>query len=572
MKYFIKKVYFVLFLTIILFFATKTFSKDSNDKYSQNNISNYLSGIISSNQDDTDAAFNYLNKVQSLKNSHHNYNIEFIHTLVLLGKFDQALKLSKEVWSEDEFFLEADLLLGLNFFLKKDYINAQKHFQRMNETTSYNLFIEDFLGSILMSWNEASKGNKDISLEYVNSISDRYQNLKIIQEGILQCYFDSSQAENIFTKLVNNEDYNFSRYNFFLTNYLLHKKKHLKAKKLILEARSQNDSNLLLKQTEEFILNKNFKKIKNFFNCKNSKDGIAEIFYILANLYSTQQNYDLSNFYLKISLFLNNKFISNKALLAENFYYQKKYEKAKEIYSSLKLIGPIYSWYAAKNVATILSRTMGSKFSPSILEEEFNLLKDPNFEHYYELANFYKDHQHYEESVTYYSLALKNIEKEHFLVPKILDRRGTSYERLGEWEKAEKDLTKSLSIIPDQPYVLNYLAYSWVEKKINIEKALDMLERANELRDNDGYILDSLGWAHYANNNYTDAKKFLQQAVELLPQDPVINDHFADVLWMTNQNIQARYLWKYVLNLEETETKLKENIKRKLIFGVAKNL
>ena len=215
---------------------------------------------------------------------------------------------------------------------------------------------------------------------------------------------------------------------------------------------------------------------------------------------------------------------------------------------------------------------MGSKFSPSILEEEFNLLKDPNFEHYYELANFYKDHQHYEESVTYYSLALKNIEKEHFLVPKILDRRGTSYERLGEWEKAEKDLTKSLSIIPDQPYVLNYLAYSWVEKKINIEKALDMLERANELRDNDGYILDSLGWAHYANNNYTDAKKFLQQAVELLPQDPVINDHFADVLWMTNQNIQARYLWKYVLNLEETETKLKENIKRKLIFGVAKNL
>ena len=145
MKYFIKKVYFVLFLTIILFFATKTFSKDSNDKYSQNNISNYLSGIISSNQDDTDAAFNYLNKVQSLKNSHHNYNIEFIHTLVLLGKFDQALKLSKEVWSEDEFFLEADLLLGLNFFLKKDYINAQKHFQRMNETTSYNLFIEDFI-------------------------------------------------------------------------------------------------------------------------------------------------------------------------------------------------------------------------------------------------------------------------------------------------------------------------------------------------------------------------------------------------------------------------------------------
>ena len=99
-----------------------------------------------------------------------------------------------------------------------------------------------------------------------------------------------------------------------------------------------------------------------------------------------------------------------------------------------------------------------------------------------------------------------------------------------------------------------------------------MLKRATELTENDGYIIDSLGWAYFKNENYVAAEKFLQRAVELMPLDPIINDHYADSLWMLNKNIQARYLWKYVLNLDETEPKLKENVSKKLIFGITKNL
>ena len=193
-------------------------------------------------------------------------------------------------------------------------------------------------------------------------------------------------------------------------------------------------------------------------------------------------------------------------------------------------------------------------------------------ENYYELANFYKDNEYYEKSIKYYSLVLKNIGQDHFLLPKILDRRGTSYERLGQWEKAEKDLSESLKVLPDQPHVLNYLAYSWIEKKINVEKALEMLKRATKLRENDGYIIDSLGWAYYANKNYVAAEKFLQRAVELMPLDPIINDHYADALWMLDKYIQARYFWKYVLDLDTAEQKLKNNISKKLIFGITKKL
>ena len=572
MRYFIKNIYFILLLITILFLDTETFGKDSKVKYSRNNISNYLSGIVSVNQDYTNAAFKYLNKVQSLKNDHSNFNVQFIRTLILLEKFEQAFAFSKDVWLEDEYFFETDLLLGLESFIKKDYLNAEKHFERLNKISRYNLLFDDFLGNILIAWIKASENNKEDSFKFLDKVPERYHNLKKIQNSFLQCYFDTSKTQIAFEQLMNNEDSDFSRYNFFFANYLLFKNKNIEAEKVINLSRKTHKSNLLIKQTENFILTGNSKKIKNLFNCKNPVDVIAEIFYVIANIYSTEKNYQLSNFYLKISFFLNNKFTPNKTLLAENFFYQQKYELSKKIYNSLKSIGPVYSWYASINLAIILSDIEDKEYAVFDLEDEFNLLLNPDLEHNYELANFFKDREYYQESIKYYSLALQNIKQNHFLFSKILDRRGTSYERLGDWDNAEKDLKESLRILPDQPHVLNYLGYSWIDRGINIDKALEMIIRANELKKNDGYITDSLGWAFYVKKNYLDAEKFLQRAVEILPLDPIINDHYADTLWMLNKHIQARYFWKHVLGLDSVEQKLKDNVSKKLIFGITKKL
>ena len=569
MRYFIKNIYFILLLITILFLDTETFGKDSKVKYSRNNISNYLSGIISVNQDYTNAAFKFLNKVQSLKNDHSNFNVQFIRTLILLEKFNQAFAFSKDVWLEDEYFFETDLLLGLEFFIKNDYLNAEKHFERLNKISRYNLLFEGFLGNILIAWIKASENNKEDSFKFLDKVPERYHNLKKIQNSFLQCYFDTSKTQIAFEQLMNNEDSDFSRYNFFFANYLLFKNKNIEAEKVINLSRKTHKSNLLIKQTENFILTGNSKKIKNLFNCKNPVDVIAEIFYVIANIYSTEKNYQLSNFYLKISFFLNNKFTPNKTLLAENFFYQQKYELSKKIYNSLKSIGPVYSWYASINLAIILSDIEDKEYAVFDLEDEFNLLLNPDLEHNYELANFFKDREYYQESIKYYSLALQNIKQNHFLFSRILDRRGTSYERLGDWDNAEKDLKESLRILPDQPHVLNYLGYSWIDRGINIDKALEMIIRANELKKNDGYITDSLGWAFYVKKNYLDAEKFLQRAVEILPLDPIINDHYADTLWMLNKHIQARYFWKHVLGLDTVEQKLKDNVSKKLIFGIA---
>ena len=192
----------------------------------------------------------------------------------------------------------------------------------------------------------------------------------------------------------------------------------------------------------------------------------------------------------------------------------------------------------------------------------FDIAKELNISHI-EIIEFLKN---FDDSNKY--TIMSSISNE--IYAKILDKRGISYERSNQWELAEKDLLNSLKISPNEPYVMNYLAYSWVEKGKNINKALSMLRKANNLKKNDGYITDSLGWALYKLNNFSEAKEHLREAIILMPSDPVVNDHFADCLWMNNEKIQARYYWKYVLNLDSAEEKLKEKIKKKLLFGLEK--
>jgi len=573
MKFLIKKIYIILFLLSILFGSTSLYAKDNIIKYSKEDISNYFFGTVSANQYNNNAeAFKYFNKIKFESNRHSRLNTELLRTLILLEKFKSAFIFSEKVEKMNESFFEADLLLGLNYFLKKDYISAEKYFKRLSEIPEYKISFGDFIGNILMAWNSALSGKKEDSFEFIKKVPKMYNNLIKPQNAFLQCYFDTDKTNTYFKEMSEDKKFNFSRYNYFYLNYLLFKNKFNEAENVIKESTINYSANLLLKQTQKFYLNKKYTKIKSFFNCKNPKDSLGEFFYVIANLYSHEKNYKTSNFYLKISLYLNKNFLMNKSLLAENFSFQKQNKKSKDIYYSLKKVGSTYSWYASKNIARILQSEVGKKYAVDSLQKDFNLIKKPNFLHYYELANFYKDNEFYNESIEYYSIALKIIEKDHFLIPKILDRRGTSFERVGDWKSAETDLLESLKIIPEQAHVLNYLAYTWIDKGINLDKGLEMLKKALKLSNKDAYIIDSLGWVYYAKKDYEQAEFYLRQAVELMPSDPTVNDHYGDVLWMLNKNIQARYFWKNILSLDDVKEATKASIRKKLIFGISKKL
>ena len=208
------------------------------------------------------------------------------------------------------------------------------------------------------------------------------------------------------------------------------------------------------------------------------------------------------------------------------------------------------------------------KESLNLLKKSFKALRIKGVYQMFDYAEFLKNNEKFEDSITYYTKILSKIDNQHPLYPEIRDSRGVAYERLGEWDKAEKDLLASLKVKPDQAYVINYLAYSWIEQGVKIEKSLNMLEKANKIKSNDPFIIDSLGWALFKLERFQESKDYLQQAVRLMPADPIVNDHYGDVLWKNGNEIQARYYWSYVLNLEKAEKDLKEKIEKKLIKGL----
>ena len=149
----------------------------------------------------------------------------------------------------------------------------------------------------------------------------------------------------------------------------------------------------------------------------------------------------------------------------------------------------------------------------------------------------------------------------------LLYRRGGSFERLKDYTSADRDLQHSLKIDPNDAYVLNYLAYSWLERDYKINEAIEMLEEAYSKKSDDPYIIDSIGWAYYLIDDFNKAENFLIRAVQLMPDDPIVIDHYGDILWKLNRKIQARYFWLMVLDMEDAEQKLKDNIENKIIDG-----
>ena len=194
---------------------------------------------------------------------------------------------------------------------------------------------------------------------------------------------------------------------------------------------------------------------------------------------------------------------------------------------------------------------------------------NPNNRILFDMANFYKNSKNYEEAIDYYSKIINNLDDNSLIKSDILYRRGGSYERIGKYEYSDKDLLNALKIDPDDAYILNYLAYSWLERDYKINEAIKMLEKAYKLKNDDPYIIDSIGWAYYLIDDFLKAEKFLKRAVELMPNDPIVSDHYGDILWKLGRKIQARYFWQSVLKMEDAEKKIIESINIKIAEGLS---
>ena len=563
---------FKLIIQIIIFNAifTNVNAINFNKSNSAENISNYFSGIVSLNDNNYYKSYSYFKDLKGLENKHFTYSQLYIFTLINNNKIIEAFNYVKKLEKKNIKSFEGDII-KLVYYLKKNEIElAQKSlFTIKKNQSSSKTGLQKLLINSIDKWLKLKTINFHQAKSIFETKENKLNNLNKIQNVFLYCYYQNENTENMFNNLVKDNNTDFSRYYFFYLNYL----NNINTKKtyeILEEALTKNPRSLAIQQFKKDLNKENKNDYLNNFNCNNIAHIIAEIFYITANALSTQSLYANSNFYLNLAKFLNEDFKSYETLYAENFYMTKNYKLSKNLYKKISNFSEVYHWYASKQISSILLKEEKKNEAINFLKASFEKLSNPSIYEIYDYANFLKNNEKYSQSIKLYSNVLNKINNDHNLYSKATDGRGIAYERVGEWSKAEKDFLNSLEANPNQAYVLNYLAYSWLEKGIKIEESLKMLEKANDLRKNDGYITDSLGWALFKLKKYPKANEILQEAVRLMPSDPVINDHFGDTLWMIGKKIQARYYWKYVLSLEKTEDDLRKKINKKLIFGLQK--
>jgi len=555
---FVKNIKFLFIL--LLLYQNPSYSKSASfDDFDSKNLSKYFSGIVAFENNDNSEALNFFNTSKVLLKRHEPYLKRYVYSLVLENKVNQAINVVKQNKNKSEFFekyllLTIDSLRRNDFSKALDYISETKKYNKLNQ---FNSAILDNLGDYIFVFNEK---------RLPDNIKN-YGNLSIISSTFQSCYLEDPKTKTYFSNLINNDDADLTRYTFFYLAYLIENNQIDEAKK-ITEGIKFINASLLLSQGKSWIENGNEKKINDVFSCKNHNDLISEFLFLISNLYSTQDDFIKSNFYLYLSNYLNPKFHYNLSLIAENQYLNGEFNRVKKILREFEKEDDFYYWYRLKKEAQMISKDIGQKESLKFIKSSFEKIEKPNEKILFDIANFYRNAKEYEQAIKYYTIVLGIVGDDLEIKSDLFYRRGASNERMGNYEEADRDMLLSLEIDPNDAYVLNYLAYSWLERDYKIKEAMEMLEKAYSLKENDPYIIDSIGWAYYLTDDYVKAETYLKRAVELMPDDAIVHDHYGDILWKLGRKIQARYFWKSVFKMEDVDEQLLQKINSKMIKGL----
>ena len=537
--------------------------KPDPNNFNQKYLSNYFSAIISTKNHNDLKAISYFNNSKNLIKFHKNFLENYVFSLVSSGRIRRSIVELKKFNSENlDIFFEGHLILFIDSINNKNFEKAGSHLRELSKfqnNDTYQIIITETLRSYLDLFTNKKiiRTNKD------------FGKLSLITNAFQLCYLNSKNSNNSFLDLINSEDGDYSRYLFFYLQNIIKNKEYSNAKNISSTINLIN-SNLLVSQSKIWIDTEQFSKFNNIFTCKNEKHLISEFLYLIANLLSSQEEFKQSNFYLNLSSFLNPGFYFNNSLIAENYFLSENFKKSENILNMFRGKDIIYDWFRIKKITQIISVKEDKEKSLQFMSKSLKMITDPNYKILYDVANIYKNFEKYSISISYYNAVLSKLDKNTETYADTLYRRGSSFERLKDYSKSDRDLLESLSIIENDPYVLNYLAYSWLERNYNLDISIDMLIKAHKQKKDNPYITDSLGWAYYLKGEFETAEKYMVNALQLKPNDPVIMDHYGDILWKLKRKLEARYLWSNAINSEENHELDVKYIKQKILLGLKK--
>lgn len=518
----------------------------------------YLAGRFAGKQRDMDAAGQYFQ--QALRDDPNNaVLIERVFIFDLSdGKVASAEDYAERVLSFNSQHRMARFVLGLRDVRLKRFVKARENFKKAAYTP-----IGELTATLLTAWTYAAQGNQAQAFNTLDKLdqNESLENFKSYHGALIADYLGANIRADSFYKKAFAQAGNSLRVVQAYGNYLERNGRKDEARKVYEQFLQAAEKNPLVRQALENL----DKGTKPEAFVKAPEAGMSEALFSVASALSDDQGLEVALAYAQLALSVSGDRNINLTLLGDIYESMNSYQRSIDAYDAIDKTS-VLKPNADLEVAVNLQRL--EKKDEAKVRLKALIAADPkDYDAQVTLGNLYRNNEEFALAADAYNAAIALISKPERDNWTVFYYRGIAFERTKQWDKAEPDFRKALELEPDQPMVLNYLGYSMVDKKINLTEAIAMVRKAVELKPNDGYIVDSLGWAHFRLGEYEEAVKQLERAVELKPADPVIADHLGDAYWRIGRQLEARFQWQHAKDnkpepedLARIEKKLKEGL------------
>ncbi|WP_020591058.1 tetratricopeptide repeat protein [Kiloniella laminariae] len=475
------------------------------------------------------------------------------------GNNDDALALASRILVVSPDQSLAHLVLLVDAVKNEDWDLAGERIEASPDTG-----VNTILKPMFLAWTDLAKGNLDKAVTTLEPLSEKegFQTLYGIQLALLNDLGGRpKEARAAYMNILEISNPPSLRQLNIIADFLSRQGDDIGAKDLLWTyLQSDPDSTIASKALKRIEEGNGVERV-----IGSPGDAFAEILFGFASLHAQEKAYDAGLVYAMQALRLRPEYEEAKILVGEIMQTQERSRDAIALYRTIPESSP-YAWTVGLRIADEL---VSLDRKEEALDElrSMSKLRPERFEPHLRRGNILRASEKFKEASSAYDQAIERIDSADSRFWSVYYFRGITHERTDQWAKAEVDFLKALELSPDQPHVLNYLAYSWVELRKNLVQAEDMLIKAVELRPEDGYIVDSLGWVYYQLGKYDNAVNYLEQAIELKAEDPVINDHLGDAYWQVGRYHEARFQWKRALSFKPEDKQI-EVIRAKIEQGL----
>ena len=471
------------------------------------------------------------------------------------GNIDEAGRLADRLIQLDRTDRVARLVIGVRALKQKQYAIARQNFAQ-----SVRGPVTDLTATLLSAWALSGAGDTRVAIDTLDRLAgpDWYAIFKDLHAGlILDVANNKKEAGKRYERAYKADPMALRTVQAY-ARYLSRNAAKDEALKIYQQFnKAVPDHPVIAQEMKEVSAGDRLPPLAD-----SPQFGAAEALYGLGASIGRRGGEDLALVYLQLALYLEPTHAMALLSLADLYESLKKPELAIKIYDRIPVSSPLRR-NAEIQVASDLDSLDRTDEAKKRLEA---LIADhpKDSEAIIALGNILRARKAFAECADAYGKAVANLavpEKSNWV---LFYFRGICYERSKQWPKAEADLKQALALFPDQPLVLNYLGYSWVDQGVNLDEGMNMIRRAVEQRPDDGYIVDSLGWANFRIGNYEEAVKDLDRAVELKPDDSTINDHLGDAYWRVGRVLEAHFQWSHAKDLNpdpEDLPKIEEKLK-----------